>query len=343
MAKRSEDPPPEARAGTAVQRNLRYGLSLPERALRSTAGVLGGALRESAAVLVPRTIRDAKTYQVFVGQMLDFMAEDLGGVERSAHRAAADDAEASARPDHYVARKTVGNFVELASLATLHLSPMLLLAVVSDIAYGSKAYLRELATELEARGVIDDAARIEQADDLLDAVAAATAKTATAFDVPPLSVEGLRATVEQTRSAFREVDPAKVMPEIELQRLWDGMQATARRQGVNPLALSGAMTLRSLDRIGQLGKGALSTVQATGTLLDRHVVDHYRVVLADIDDKGFYAILAETSRPYAQAVWRNFARHESTATERFLDSGAIGRTWSKVTRRALRRGSGRTD
>ena len=65
-----------------VRRHLRYGLSLPERALRSTAGVVGGALRESAAVLLPRAFRDAKTYRVFVGQMLDFMAEDMGGVQR---------------------------------------------------------------------------------------------------------------------------------------------------------------------------------------------------------------------------------------------------------------------
>ena len=34
----------------------------------------------------------------------------------------------------FVARKAVGNFIDMASLATLHLSPMLLLAVVGDVA-----------------------------------------------------------------------------------------------------------------------------------------------------------------------------------------------------------------
>ena len=179
-----------------IRRYLRYGLSIPERGLRSTAGVVGGALRESAAVLLPQAFRDAKTYQVFVGQMLDFMAEDMGGVQRTA--LPADEA----RVEGYVARKTVGNFVELASLATLHLSPMLVLAVVSDVAYGSKAYLNELAEELEKRNVIDDAGAIQKADDLLEAVADASGRTATAFDTPPLSVEGLKETIRETRESL---------------------------------------------------------------------------------------------------------------------------------------------
>ena len=167
----------------SIRRYLRYGLSIPERALRSTAGVVGGALRESAAVLLPQAFRDAKTYRVFVGQMLDFMAEDMGGVQGTAP-------SDEPRVEGYVARKTVGNFVELASLATLHLSPMLVLAVVSDVAYGSKAYLNELAEELEKRQVIDDAATIQKADDLLAAVADVSRRTATAFDTPPLSIDG---------------------------------------------------------------------------------------------------------------------------------------------------------
>lgn len=329
MAETSD--PPERR----IRRYLRYGLSMPERALRSTAGVLGGALRESAAVLLPQAFRDAKTYQVFVGQMLDFMAEDIGGVERAGGGAE------EARVAGYVARKTVGNFVDLASLATFHLSPMLLLAVVSDVAYGSKAYLRELAEELERRELIDNAASIDKADDLLQALADASRRTATAFDVPPLSVAGIKDTIRDTRDALAEVDARKVLPEIELQRLWEDMRNAARRQGVSPFDVSGLITLRSLDRVGKLGSGALSSVQAAGTLLDRHVLDHYRTVLADIDDAGFYPTLAAASRPYAEAVWRNFAQDRPTVTETFLATGGVGRTWRKARELLSRRPGGR--
>ena len=308
---------------------------MPERALRSTAGVLGGALRESAAVLLPQAFRDAKTYQVFVGQMLDFMAEDIGGVERSGGKPEA------ARVAGYVARKTVGNFVDLASLATFHLSPMLLLAVISDVAYGSRAYLTELAEELEARGLIDDAGSIGKADDLLEALADASRRTATAFDVPPLSVAGIKDTIRETRQSLAEVDARTVLPEVELQRLWEGMRRAASLQGVSAFDVSGLITLRSLDRVGKLGSGALSSVQAAGNLLDRHVFDHYRTVLADIDSAGFYPTLAAASRPYAQAVWRNFAQDRPTATETFLATGGIKRTWHKARNLLPRRGRDR--
>ncbi len=326
-----------------VRRRLRYGLSLPERAVRSTAGIVGGALRESATVLLPRAFRDARTYRGFVGQMLDFMAEDMGGVEREKERK-------DAPVERYVARKTVGNFVELASLATVHMSPMLILALVSDIAYGSRAYLSEFARELEQRGVIDDADSIRKADDLLDAVADASQRTATAFDTPPLSVDELRQTIRETRDSLAELDIADVLPEVELRRLWDRMGAAAQRQGVSPFDISGLMTLGSLDRVGEpsagereggpqqgaplarkkLGGGALSSVQAAGTLLDRHVIDHYRMVLADIEERGFYPSLATTSRPYAAAVWRNFAADRPTLTEEFLAQGGFKRTWRQA-------------
>ena len=307
-----------------VRRRLRYGLSLPERALRSTAGIVGGALRESAAVLLPQAFRDAKTYRVFVGQMLDFMAEDMGGVEGKG------DWRDGERVEGYVARKTVGNFVELTSFATLHLSPMLILAVVSDVAYGSKAYLKEFAEELERRGVIEDAGSIQKADDLLEAVGDVSERTASAFDTPPLSVDGLRATIRDTRESLARVDVAKALPEVELRRLWERIGRDARREGVSPLDISGLMTLGSLERVGKLGGGTLSSVRAAGTLVDRHVFDHYRRVLAEIEEQGFYPTLASTSRPYAEAVWRNFAADRSTLTEQFLSEGGVKRTLGRT-------------
>ncbi len=309
----------------SVRDYLLYGLSLPERALRGTAGVIGGALRESAAALIPRTFRNARTYQLFVGQMLDFLTDDVGGVDRPVR-------PEDARVENYVARKTVGNFIELASLATIHVSPMLLLAVVSDVAYGSKTYLRELAEELEAQGVIRDASAIHQVDDLLEAAAGASEETAAAFDTPPLSIEGLRETVRQTRDKLSGIDPAQVLSEDEIRQLWDSMRSIAQREKTSPLAISGAITLGSLDRFTKLGSGALSSVRVAGSLLDRVVLDHYRTVLKDIQESGLYPTLAASSQPYAEALWRNFSADRATVTERFLQSGAAARALGKTRR-----------
>ena len=242
-------PLPQDPGYARVRDFLLYGLSLPERALRSAGGIVGGTLRESASLLVPQAFRNSKTYSVMVQQMLDFLAEDVGGVHRAA------DPNAPAGVENFVARKAVGNFVELAAKATLHLSPMLLLAIASDVAYGSKAYLKELAGDLKVHGVIAKDSTIDSLDDLLGAVSTAADTASGALDKPPISVTGLRQTIDETRAAVARMDPTRVIPKAELARLWDDIHQAAASQGVSPLAISGAMTLFALGKIASLGHG----------------------------------------------------------------------------------------
>ncbi len=312
--------------------NLLYGLSLPERTLRSGVGVLGGALRETAQKLVPQAFQDSKTYTVMVRQMLDYLVEDVGGVAKKAADATST-GEHNAAKD-FLARKAVGNFMEMAWLATLHVSPLTVMAVVSDVAYGSKSYLQELAAELKNQGVIDADSTIDHIDDLLEAVATASSTTAGALDTPPLSVEGLRQTIEQTRNSLAQVDATKVLPQRELERFWEEIREVANREGVGILEVSSAMTLHSLGKVATIGRGALSTVKVAGTLFDRHVLDHYRLALTDVRDKGLYATLAEVSQPYAEAVWENFSSHKSSVTEDLLSGKLLGKAFG-ATRRWL--------
>lgn len=303
---------------------LVYSLSIPERALRSVSSVAGGTLRESAALLVPEAFRSSKTYSIFVTQMLDFLAEEVGGVERSGP------AE-TPQVENFVARKAVGNFVELAGLATLHLSPMTVLAILSDVAYGSQAYLKELAGELKQRGVIDEDSTIEKADDFLEAVSAASGTAASALDTPPLSVAGLKQTIEEARQAVAKIDPRQILPESEIRQLWDDMHEIASANGVDPLAISSAMTLYSLGKIGVIGQGALSTVSAAGTLFQRNILQHYASALGDIRAKGIYGSLAASSKPYVDAVWRNFAGDRPTLTEDVVTGRLLARVWRGLT------------
>jgi len=43
-----------------------YGLTLPERTVRSAAALISGAAGESVALIVPRSFQDSKSYRVFV-------------------------------------------------------------------------------------------------------------------------------------------------------------------------------------------------------------------------------------------------------------------------------------
>lgn len=305
-------------AARSVRDYLLYTLSLPERAVRSTAGLAGGALREASELLVPAAFQDSKTYSTLVRQTLDFLVEDVGGVARE------DGDDAPPKIDNYIARKAVGNFVEFAGMATLPVSPLVLLAVVSDLAYGSQSYLKELADELKREGVIDEESTIHHAGDLLDAVRDASGTAATTFDTPPLSVNGLRESIDQTREAVLRIDPAQVLPSAEISRMWEEMRAIASKEDVSLFEVSSAMTLHSLDKVAAVGRGALSGVRAAGTILDRHILDHYRDSLSDIHTKGYYATLAESSGPYIEAVWNNFSTDKPSVTEDLLSGKLVG-------------------
>ncbi len=313
---------------------LGYALSLPERALRSGAGLLGGAARESAALLVPRSFQSSRTYSVMVRQMLDFVVHDVGGVAQKPATTQVD------KVDQYAARKAVGNFVDLASMATLHLSPVLLLAAVSDLAYGSQVYLKELAVELEQQGVIERASAVEHVNDLLAALSDTSAATSKVFDTPPLSADALRTTFDETRAAIsRGGTGLKQLPSpAEIQRMWQDMRDISRREGVGMLTVSTVATLASLDKFATLGRGALSTVKVAGTLFDKHVLDHYATALDGIRRQGLYASLAATGGPYIAAVWHNFQPNRSTITEDLVSGKLLGRSW-----RAARKWLGREE
>lgn len=299
-------------ADATWQRYLLYTLSIPERTLRSGAGLVGGAVRESAAMLVPRAFQDSQTYRLLVQQTLDFVVNDVAGVAKPASGGDAP------QVDNFVARKAVGNFIEMAGMATVHLSPLTTLAIIADVAYGSSRFLRELAEELKRQQLIDERATINNVDELLGAVAETAKITSGALDTPPISLDGLRDTVQQARDAVTRVDVLKALPKAEVEKLWNDMHAMAKAQDADVWSVSTTMTLYSLGQLGKVGQGALSTVKVAGGLFDRHILDHYRQGLDAIGDKGLYATLAASSEPYIEAVWANFAHAKSTLTEDLL-------------------------
>lgn len=323
----SESNPDNDPGISSVYDYLLYGLSLPERTLRSTSAMVGGVLRESTELLVPQAFRSSKSYEIFVKQAIDLMAENIGGVE-----ADADAAPSATQVEGYVARKAVGNFMELAGFATLHVSPITVLAILSDVAYGSKTYLNELSDELKREGIIAENSTIDSASDLLDAVSNASGVTAQAFDMPPLSVDGLRETISQTRTAVTGIDPTKIIPQSEIARMWGEMRQVAEKENVGLFQVSSAMTLFALNKVGTVGRGALSTVRVAGNLFDKHIIDHYADGIADINSKGIYASLSESSAPYVNAVWQNFSTEKPTVTQDLFSGRMIGRAWTGMSK-----------
>ncbi len=306
----------------ALQQLMLYSLSLPERIVRSTVGMAAGAAFEAASLLVPQSFQSAKTYQIVVRNSLSFLIENVGGVESKS--------ESETTGDDFMARKAVGNFVDLAGMATLHVSPLWILAIVSDVAYGTKSYVRELAKELEQQGLIDDSSTIHQVDDVLEAIQDASGNAASLFDTPPLSVDQLRETLNETRAALNSADYASLMPEAELRQYWDEMKGIAARDDVSLLGVSGALAMNTLGKLNTVSQGALTGIQVVGGLFNRHVIDHYVTSLKTIHEQGLFETVRDTSAPYVEAVWNNFSDDRPTWTEEVVTGKAIVRGWKTV-------------
>ena len=64
--------------------------------------------------------------------------------------------------------------------------------------------------------------------------------------------------------------------------------------------------------------------------MDRHLFEHYRQWLEEINQNGIYAMVAQSSQPYLDAVWYNFAQDRPTITEDIVSGKMAGRVWDSV-------------
>jgi len=294
---------------------LLYGISLPERLLRSAVGLTAGTAREIAEFVIPQAFQSSKSYQVAIRNSVNFLLQSVAEVpeEQAAVTAAAPAVPAAAvpgtetDPGRFVAKKAIANFIDITGLTTLHISPLWILAIVSDAAYGTGTYVQELAAELQKKGLIDNSSTIHRVDDLLESVRKASGTAATAFDLPPLSIQELRDSITQTRAALNEIDPTQLIPESEIRRLWLDMKGLAASENISLLGVSGALAMQTVETIRGVTEGTLAGLFVAGRIINRNIFSHYAAALVEVHRQGVIGTVRNTFEPYADLAWNNFA------------------------------------
>jgi hypothetical protein len=282
----------------AVGRRATFLASLPERTLRALVGTLGGAVHETAQVVLPRFARRSRLYEATAKNMLRLAIELVGAVERPAEAAAleADELE----PGELMKRKVAGNVVELGSIAAFGFSPLWLLAGAPDVLHGSRVYLDVLADELRSAGVLSPDAQFTTVDELLAALEGGSGTTARLVDVPPLELAELRASLGELRAQAADLPSPD-----ELAGLFAGLRQTAARERLSLLEVSSGMGLAFLLSARRVGR--------------EHLVTPYREDWQPLREEGFGAYAARVAQPYREAVAGHFDPERSTWTERTLD------------------------
>ena len=117
-------PEPIKKVGRALWNVSLYTLSIPERYLRGLTALTGGMLKEPTDLVVPDFVQDTTSYNIFVGNLLRFAVENVGGVEGLY--------EEDSLEGEYATRKVIGNAIEGVGIATVHASPLWLFAFFAD-------------------------------------------------------------------------------------------------------------------------------------------------------------------------------------------------------------------
>jgi hypothetical protein len=290
---------------------LRYFLSLPERCTRAAAALLGGAVYESAHLLLPRFVRRSRLYEATAQNALRITIELVGAVEAPPHEGAATTPGAG----RLAAQKAAGNVVELGAMVALGFSPLWLLAGAADILNGSRVYLRTLEDELASAGLLPAGTRFESLDQLMGALSGTAGHAGGLIDLPPLELEGVKRAVSELRA-----DAASLPTPAELAALFNGLVTIARREQRSLLAVSTGIGLAFLTSARRMGAAEVAVP--------------YGEDWQPLRDEGFGAYAARIALPYSRAAARHFAADQVTMTERLPEQAA---GWWRRVRASLRR------
>jgi hypothetical protein len=277
-----------------VQVRTGFLVSLPERLVRSVVALLGGAVHETASLLLPRLVRRSRLYEATAKNALRIAIELVGGVA-DASTAGSE----TVAPRRLALRKGAGNAVELGTIVAFGFSPLWLLAGASDVLRGTRVYLDELVHELKQVGVIEEKARFETVDDLLGVLEGASGGTARLIDIPPLAVSEVKQTLSELRA-----DAGSLPSPEELQRLFVGLRKEAARERRSLLEVSTGIGLAFFVSERSVGK--------------RELAVPYREDWQPLRDEGFAAYARRVSGPYGRAIASHFDPARPSLTERGL-------------------------
>jgi hypothetical protein len=238
------------KTGAQTARSRSYLASLPERTTRAGAALAGGLAYEAGEVVLPVVVRRSKLYQAIFGRLLRITTELVGGVE-----GIYPSEEMPAR--ELLVRKTAGNAVEIAGFMAVGWSPVWLLAGASDLAGGSKVYLRALVTELRDADEFPAEEDVSSFEELLSALA-------DTVDVPPLNVAGVRTSWQELQRQAAELPDA-----AGLEKIFSDLRLAAGREDRSVLEISSVGALGAVHT--GVGLGNVHVYPRSNVYSERHL------------------------------------------------------------------------
>lgn len=291
-----------------------YLLSLPERVIRSALGLGAGLLREMGEVALPRSVRRSHLYRNLVDVTLRYLIERVGGAQ-GVYPATEPQTE------DFLARRGAGHAIELLGIVAFRVSPVWVLAALADLSGLGRRLIPEIATALEAEGLLEAGSRFESVDQLLDGLERTSSRLAATFNTPPLDVASLREEWTALRSEAVSVKPALPAPQLITGR-WEEIKQESARQGRSVFETSSLLAIATLRALPQSARRLSAAARVggnrAGRLLSQAILDDYGQTLSELRQVGYLTYAKRQLTPYVRACIEQFSPDRRTLTQRAL-------------------------
>ncbi|HJM17776.1 MAG TPA: hypothetical protein QGI59_04650 [Candidatus Poseidoniia archaeon] len=311
-------PEPIKRAGKALWNVSLYTLSIPERYLRGLTALTGGMLKETTDLVVPDFVQDTNSYNIFVGNLLRFAVENVGGVEGLYDEEGLD--------EEYATRKVLGNAIEGIGIATVHASPLWIFAFFADSVKGGQAYLERLSDELIEKGYIESEKASKSLEELLEGIERTANSFAQNIDTPPLSKGEIVSNIGEIRESISELwnSTGKALEDVteEVGNIMQEFIDTANEEDQSFLELGGVMTLQATARAKNAAGMLVTAPQVAARMLSENILGYYKDTLLDIHEHGYARVAGDVIEPYGDAIMKQFSVDNETWTEKLFRGSA---------------------
>lgn len=288
-----------------------YIATLPERTIRSLLSATTGVTSLLTGLLLPKAVKESATYRVTFGMLQQFLIEKVAEVEQ--------ESQDIVLKDKYVMRKTAGSVIEGIGLLSVRFSPVWMLAILSDVAGGSKVYLKRLIKDLERNNLIEEGASYDNVYDVLDGINNSSRMGVDAIDLPPISKEEFSEFKDSLVSQFHQNNSSSLKMYQDLEGVYKKMNETSKSEKISLSKLNGAMTLDLMKNTSK--KGFDITKVSAKTSLDmihEVVIDNYIESLDELNHIGKRKYLIDHMTPFMKQFKRHYKGEKVTMTEKAI-------------------------
>lgn len=289
-------------------------LSVPERIVRSAAGLVAGLARAISSHVLPRAVRQTLVYRLMIENTLQFLIQEIGEVE-----GVYDATQPLA--DHFAIRRAASHGIEAAGILAFHASPVWVLAALADLSGAGRSLIPEISVALREEGLLSvEDHPFDTVDKLLDGLERSAGHLALTANSPPLNIGEIRSEWEKLRS---ELPDPMVFPAIDvLTRTWRKLTETAGEERVSIFRVSSLLALSAIRKLPSnllwLSRASRLAGKKTGELLVKRLLDDYMNSLVQIRRNGYLRFWIAEFTPYVRATSRQFSRDHVSLTEKLL-------------------------